>query len=76
MPTEFQRIMDLTLAGVTNTYASIDDILFVTHRTEDEHIEKVKEVLKRLDEANVSLKLDKCTSAAEDIEWVKHHNME
>ena len=26
--------------------------------------------MKRLDEANVSLKLDKCTFAAEDIEWV------
>ena len=70
MPTEFQRIMDLTLAGITNTFAFIDDILIVTHGTEDQHIEKVKEVLKRLDEANVCLKLDKCTFAAEDIEWV------
>ena len=62
--------MDLTRAGITNKFAFIDDILIVTHGTEDEHIKKVKEVLKRLDEANVSLKLEKCTFAAEDIEWV------
>ena len=70
MPTEFQRIMDLTLAGITNKFAFIDDILIVTHGTEVQHIEKVKEVLKRLVEANVNLKLNKCTFAAEDIEWV------
>ena len=70
MPTEFQRIMDLTLAGISNTFAFIDDILIVTHGTETEHIEKVTEVLQRLDEANVNLNLDKCTFAADNIEWV------
>ena len=38
MPTEFQRIMDLTLAGITNTFVFIDDILIVTHGTEDDEI--------------------------------------
>ena len=38
MPPEFQRIRDLTLAGITNTFAFIDNILFVTHGTEDEQI--------------------------------------
>ena len=70
MPTEFQRIMDLTLAGISNTLAFIDDILIVTHGTEEEHIQKVEEVLKRLDEANVNLKLEKCNFAATEIEWV------
>ena len=45
MPTEFQRVMDLTLAGITNTFAFIDDISIVTHGTEGEHIKKGKEVL-------------------------------
>ena len=70
MPTEFQRIMDLTLTGISNTFAFIDDILIVTHGNEEEHIKKVIEVLRRLDEANVNLKLDKCTFAADNIEWV------
>ena len=73
MPTEFQRIMDLTLAGITNTFAFIDDILIVTHGTEEEHITKVKEVLKRLDNANINLRLDKCTFAAMNIEWVGYN---
>ena len=33
-------------------------------------MQKVKEVLERLDEANFSLKLEKCTFAAKGIEWV------
>ena len=70
MPTEFQRKLDLTLAGISNTFPFIDDILIVTHGTEREHIEKVAEVLKRLDDANSNLKLDKCTFTAYNIEWV------
>ena len=70
MPIEFQRTLDLTLAGISNTFAFIDDILIVAHGTEEEHIQKVEEVLKRLHEANVNLKLDKCNFAATDIEWV------
>ena len=37
-------------------------------RTHDE----VKEVLERMGEANVCPNLEKCTSAAESIEWVRH----
>ena len=67
---DFRRIMDLTLSGSTNTFAFVDDILLVTHGTEDEHVLKVKEVLKRLDEANIRLNLEKGTFAAETIERV------
>ena len=70
MPTEFHRIMVLTLAGISNTFAFIDDILVVTNGTEEEHMLKVKEVLTRLNEANNSLKLQKCTFAAKSIELV------
>ena len=70
MPTEFQRIMDLTLTGITNKFAFINDILIVTHGSENEHIEQVKEVLKRPEEANINLRLHKCTFAAKSIEWV------
>ena len=70
MPTQFQRIMDLTLAGISNTFAFIDDILFITHGTEEEHIQKREEVLKRLDRANVNLNFDKCNFAATEIEWL------
>ena len=70
MPTEFQRLMDLTLAGISNTFSSTDDILIVRHGTEEEHVEKVKQVQERLDEANINLKLNKCNFAKQNIEWV------
>ena len=57
------------MAGITNTLAFIDDIFDVTQGTEDEHIKKVKKVLKRLVEANICLKLEKFTSAADKFEW-------
>ena len=69
MSTEFQRIIDLTLAGFTNTYAFIDNILLVTYGTEDEHLEKITEVPRRLDENNINLKVDK-KIATGDNEWV------
>ena len=64
MPTKFQRIMDLTLAVITKTFAFIDDNLIVTltgqkknmkkvHKQED--TKKVQKVLTRLDEANINL---------------------
>ena len=37
MPTEFQRSMDLTLAGTLNTFSFKDDILIVTHGIEKKH---------------------------------------
>ena len=69
MLTEFQRIIDLTLASFTNTYAFIDNMLLVTYGTEDEHLEKVTEVLRRLDENNINLKIDKKITT-DDNEWV------
>ena len=56
--------------GISNRFAFIDDSLIVPHGTEEEHMTKIKEVPKRLHEANISLKLGKCTFAANSIEWV------
>ena len=55
MPTEFQQIMDTTLAGIANTFAFLDEILIVNRGEQNDHLEKVRQVLRRLDEANVSL---------------------
>ena len=42
----------------------------VTHGTDEEHIEKVKEVLQILDEANIKVKLDNWKIASVNFEWV------
>ena len=42
MPPEFQKIMEKLLHRIRNYFAFIDDILIVTKRTLQQHIEKVK----------------------------------
>ena len=68
MPPVVQKIMDQTLINVRNTFAFIDDI--VTGGTKEQHMTKVDEVLKVLDEAGIRLKLEKCKFAQEKTEWV------
>ena len=52
MPTEFQKLMDLISANINSVIVCIDDISIVTKGTKKEHLEKVREVIKTLDEAN------------------------
>ena len=70
MPTEFQKLMDLTLANVNSVFVYIDDVLIVTKGTKQEHLNKVREVMKILDEANLQLKAEKCIIAQDSIEWL------
>ena len=70
MPTEFQKVMDLTLANLNSVFMFIDDILIVTKGTKHDHINKVREVMKILDEANLQLKAEKCVIAKTSIEWL------
>ena len=48
MPTEFQKLMDLTLVNINSVFVYIDDILIVTKGTKAEHLNKVREVMKVL----------------------------
>ena len=56
MPTEFHKLMDLTLANINSVFVYIDDFLIVTKGNKQEHVNKVREVLRFLDEANLQLK--------------------
>ena len=70
MPTEFQKVMDLTLVNIGCTFVYIDDILIVTRGNKDVHMQKVREVMQILDKANLQLKIDKCNIACKKIEWL------
>ena len=73
MPTEFQKIMDLTLAKINSVFVYINDILIVTKVTKQDHINKVRDLFKILEEANLQLKAEKCTIALESIEWLGYN---
>ena len=55
--------MDKLLHNTRNTFTFIDDMLIVTKGTKQQHMEKVEEVLTKLDEAGIRLKLEKCKIA-------------
>ena len=63
MPTEFQKLMDITLVNMDCTFVYIDDILIVSEGEKSVHMQKVREVLKVLDSANLQLRANKCKIA-------------
>ena len=73
MPPDFQKIMDKLLHQLRNTSAFFDDILNVTKGTLQQHIEKVEEVMKTIDEAGIRLKFRKCKIAQSKTEWLDYH---
>ena len=62
--------MDLTLVNINSVFVYIDDMLIVTKGTKSEHLNKVREVMKVLDETNLQLKAEKCVLAQHCIEWL------
>ena len=69
MPAEFQKAMDYTLAGLQNTYCFLDDIIIVSIGTETDHLAYVTKCLKKLDEDNLRVNLQKIYFAKTEIEW-------
>ena len=70
MPAEFQKPMDYTLIGLQNTYCFLDDIIIVSTGTEADHLAYVFKCLKKLDDDNLRINLQKCHFAKTEIEWL------
>ena len=68
MPTEFQKVMDLLLSRFREVFVFIDDVLIVTKGTKRKHLDKVREILKAIDDAELQLKAGKCNFAKQEIE--------
>ena len=62
--------MDKHLHNTQNTFAFGDDILIVTKGTKQQHMDKLEEVLKILDEAGIRLKFKKCRIPQTKTEWL------
>ena len=70
MPTEFQKLLYLLQAKFREVFVFIDDFLIVTKGTKKEHLNKAREVLKTLDNAELQVKAEKCKIAQSEIEWL------
>ena len=67
-PAIFQRAMDMILQGVDGY---IDDIL-VTGVTDEQHLERLEEVLKRLKTNGLRVKREKCAFFQNSVEYLGH----
>ena len=74
MPAEFQKALDATLVGLTNTHFSLDDIVIVSKGSQSESLESVLKCLEKLDHENIAINLEKkCHFLTSDIVWLGHH---
>ena len=65
----FQREIEKRLSGIPRTVVRSDDIL-ITGDTEEEHLRNLIEVLIRLEECGLKLKLVKCRFFDKEVEWM------
>ena len=70
MPAEFQKAIDNTLKSFKDTYGFLDDIIIVSGGGIKCHKEKVFKCLQNLDRENLSLNLEKCNFAKNEIDWL------
>ena len=69
---EFQKAIDCTLAGLTNTFCLLDDILIVSRGGIEQHLDLVRKCLIKLDQENLQINLAKCHFAKDKIDWLGH----
>ena len=70
MPVEFQKAMDYTLVGLSNTYCFLDDIIVVSKGSRESHLKYVYDCLKKLEVDNLRINLSKCHFAKHQINWL------
>ena len=73
MPTTFQRTLDNTLENIPNKVNFLDDILIITKGSISVHKSNIKFILKRLDEENLAIKLEKCEHPRSNITWLSYN---
>ncbi|XP_014667918.1 PREDICTED: uncharacterized protein K02A2.6-like [Priapulus caudatus] len=70
-PAIFQRVIENLLAGIPRTAVYLDDIL-VSGASKEEHQANLKEVLRRLTEAGLRLKKNKCCFGMTSVQYLGH----
>ena len=70
-PGIFQRTMETVLAGIPRVPVYLDDIL-ITGVSQEEHVSDLKEVLLRLQQAELRLRKDKCKFMVSFVKYLGH----
>jgi hypothetical protein len=69
-PDIFQERMSTLMDDLKSVRVYIDDLLIVTSGSFEEHMVKVDEVMKRLHDAGLKCKIDKCKFAVPEVEYL------
>lgn len=67
----FQRFMNNVLAGFNFVFVYLDDIL-IASKDEEEHIEHLKTVFKKLEEYGINIKPSKCMFGVPKLDFLSH----
>ena len=70
-PGIFQRVIESLLQGIPKVVVYLDDIL-VTGNNNEEHLQNLAEVLKRIQQAGLRLKKDKCEFLSTSVVYLGH----
>jgi hypothetical protein len=68
---KFQKYIEQLFMGMKNVIHFLDDIL-ITSPTKKEHLETLEKVLKKLDEAGLTVKKEKCKFFQDEVEYLGH----
>ncbi|GFN78983.1 Pol polyprotein [Plakobranchus ocellatus] len=66
-----QRLMDTVLQGLTCAFVYLDDIL-VASSSEQEHLQDIRSVCSRLQDAGLVINLEKCLFGQKSLEFLGH----
>ena len=70
-PSIFQRTMESILRGINQVSVYLDDIL-IMGRSDEEHLQRLGEVLTHLEAAGLRLRQSKCTFMQPSVEYLGH----
>ncbi|CAB4036776.1 Hypothetical predicted protein, partial [Paramuricea clavata] len=70
-PAILQRAMDQVLQGIPGTQCILDDMI-ITRNSNEEHLERLAKVLKRLQEAGLRANKEKCEFFKEKVVFCGH----
>ncbi|XP_055623100.1 uncharacterized protein K02A2.6-like [Toxorhynchites rutilus septentrionalis] len=68
-PGAFQQLVDTMIGGLAGTCGYLDDIL-VGGRTEEEHDNNLKQVLRRLEEYGFTVRIEKCSFRMPEVKYL------
>ena len=70
-PAYFQRLINEVLTDCNFAMGYLDDIIIFS-KTEEEHLQHLEEIFKRLRKAGLKLKLQKCSFFKKHIQYLGH----